>query len=361
MLPGVLDQRADLALAGHVGRHLQLRAGHDRPAPRRRGGRGRRRAPTAGAGRRRAPRSARAGRPASCPAPARARSSACPARGISASIAARQHRRVGLGVRDPQLAHQRLADDVVEAEQRRVERVGAEDRAERERRRVALGALACRAPSRSASRRAARPSPRPGWRAACRASRRRARARSSRSPAAAPRAGRPSAAGRRARPAGRTRPSAASWPSGSRWIRVISAPGERRRQRRDPAAADRGDRLRDVDHPPAAERDQVGRRRRRRSARAATSFTGPGGTWWKHGRVLGELDRRRAHRPLGGQQLVAARSRGRARISGASATTPARKWIVRSPSRQVNSFSLTSPEWDSNPRPADYKASCSAS
>ena len=127
---------------GGVGRHLRAPAGPGSPstASSMRVAVGAELA-RAAAGRRRAPRSGRAS-PACFVPSARASAVIClPARGRIASIVARQHRRVGLRVRDPQHAHERLADDVVEREQRRVERVGAEDRAERELRRVALGAV----------------------------------------------------------------------------------------------------------------------------------------------------------------------------------------------------------------------------
>ena len=148
-----------------------------------------------------------------------------------------------------------------------VDRVAAEDRAERQRGAVARRRAPGRAPWRSARRRAARSSARPGWRTACRASRRRARGRSSRSPAAAARAGSSSAPGRRSRgsagpgrrPGPRRRP-------GSRWMPVISAPESVVGIAATSAPRDRGDRLGGVDHPSAAEGDEAARRRPRRAA-----------------------------------------------------------------------------------------------
>ena len=137
---------------------------------------------------------------------------------------ARQHRRVGLRVRDPQHAHERLADARGGGRRApsRARRRRGSSRARAARGRAPRGR--CRAPGRSARRRAAPPSRRPGWRAACRASRRRARARSSRSRAARCSGSVAISGGSASTSSGRTSPSGASWPAGSRWMRVISAP-----------------------------------------------------------------------------------------------------------------------------------------
>ena len=129
----------------------------------------------------------------------------------------------------------RLADDVVEREERRVERVGAEERAERERGAVALLAVLVergRDQLGAAQRRHRRDRV---ARRACRAARRRAPARSSRSPAAAPRAGSSSRRGRRsrapgARARGRCGPPGGGGSASSRRPRASS--GSPRRARR---------------------------------------------------------------------------------------------------------------------------------
>ena len=116
----------------------------------------------------------------------------------------------------------------------------------------------------------------------------------------------------------------ASSPSGSRWIRVISAP-----ERVVGIAATRPPRtaaiaFADVDHTPAAERDQVG------VADVGEQPSGdlvdrPGWDVVKAGRVLGELDRRGAHRALGGQQLVIVEAMLARGARATSATTPGAK------------------------------------
>ena len=91
----------------------------------------------------------------------------------------RQDRGVGLGMRGGAEADQRLADHVVQADPGGIDRVAAEQGAERQRRRGRARRGPGRGRRRSVRRRAARPSRRPGWRAACRGSRRRGQARSS--------------------------------------------------------------------------------------------------------------------------------------------------------------------------------------
>ncbi len=138
----------------------------------------------------------------------------------------------------------------------RSRRGSSRGRARRGRARRAPG----RAPRRSARRRAARPSARPGWRTACRASRRRGRGRSSSWRAARASGWLVIASGSASTSAGRTRPPArSSAPAGRRWIAGHLGARHRRRDRRHAGAGDRGDRLRGVDHAPAAERDQAGR------------------------------------------------------------------------------------------------------
>ena len=169
----------------------------------------------------RAPRSGRA----RCRSPRRAPRSASGARGAMNAIARGRIAALVSAWGLPQTRTRVWQIDVVEGEQAGVDRVAAEDRAERQGAAVAASRAPGRARRRSARPRAARSSARPGWRTACRASRRRARGRSSRSPAASARAGRSSPRGRRSPgsggPVASTRSSA---PAGSRWIPVISAP-----------------------------------------------------------------------------------------------------------------------------------------
>ena len=212
------------SLVGRVGRQLRARRGPGSRRPRRRGARGRRRAPTAAA---RPPPSSsiRSASSARFVPSARASAVICLRRAGSAPRATRGSIAAlvsACGIRSTRTSVWQIT--WWRREQRRVERVGAEDRAERELRRVALGALGVERRRDQARRRAARPSRRPGWRAACRASRRRGRARSSRWRAAAA-SGRPTISGGSAiTSCGPHEPCGASWPSGSRWIAVISAP-----------------------------------------------------------------------------------------------------------------------------------------
>ena len=132
---------------------------------------------------------------------------------------------VGLGVGAAADPDQGLADHVMEGEHPGVDRVAAEDRAERQGGAVARRPAPGRARRRSARRRAARSSARPGWRTACRASRPRGRGRSSRSPAAAARAAPVIASGSAITRSGRTSAATrSSAPAGTRWMPVISAP-----------------------------------------------------------------------------------------------------------------------------------------
>ena len=135
---------------------------------------------------------------------------------------------------------------------------------------------------------------------------------------------------------GRTRGVAASTPRAWRWTHVISAAlsvvGTAATTRG--RAERRADGLRDVDHPPAAERDdrvrradlrRAGRPRGRRRARGRRAARAP--------------PRRRARaRPRPSARSSAGGSRSPS-SPGASARAPRPKRIVRSPSRQVKSSS----------------------
>ena len=114
----------------------------------------RRPARTGAAARRRVPRSARRFAPLSVPSASANASIASGARSRHQLHHPRQHRRVGLRVRRSEHADQRLADHVVDREQRRVDRVGAQQRAKRERARGRAPRAAGRGSRRSASRRA---------------------------------------------------------------------------------------------------------------------------------------------------------------------------------------------------------------
>ena len=117
-----------------------------------------------------------------------------------------------------------------------------------------------------------------------------------------PRARWSSARGRPARGDGRT-PATPSWPAGSRWIAVISAPESVVGIAATSAAANRGDRLGGVDHPPAAERDQVDRSRRSSRTAAATSGTWPGRDQVRDAPPPRRSAGRARERPLGREQL----------------------------------------------------------
>ena len=123
-------------------------------------------------------------------------------------------------------------------------------------------------------------------------------------------------------------------------MRVISAPERVVGSAATRPPRDGGDRLRDVDHPPAAERDQVGSpstsaisrgRDLGHRARAARGGSAP--------RSLGELERGGARAPAAWSAARSAPSRAGEEL-GRVRERPARKTIVRSPSRQVNSRSL---------------------
>ncbi len=79
--------------------------------------------------------------------------------------------------------------------------------------------------------------------------------------------------------------------------------GESGRQGGHPSTAHGGDRLRRIDHTPAAERDQVGVLDVGEHPRRDL-VDRPGWDVVKAGRALGKLERRSAHRALGRQQLV---------------------------------------------------------
>ncbi len=229
---------------------------------------------------------------------------------------AREHGRVGLARAGCRSSRTKLWQTTWwSAEQRRVERVGAEDRAEREHRRDRALPGRRRARSRSAARRAVPELARPGSRAACRASRRRGRARSSRSRAAAPPGAPPSprVGEHDLRP---HQPVLGFVALGQAVDPRHLGAGEGRRQRRHaaPRAPRRSPSRR---RSPGHRRARPGRARgRRRSAREATRAPAPAGRG-ESGRLLGQLDRRLVHRPLGGQQLEALQAVA-GRISGDS-------------------------------------------
>ena len=168
-------------------------------------------------------------------------------------------RRVGLRVRDPELAHQGLADHVVDREQRRVDRVAAEDRAERQGRAVAVvGALVQGLADQLRAAQRGHPRHRVGERRVERVGA--VRERVHRAPAQL----RFGLAGHRLGIRDhQLRANQALGPLLGAGRESMDAghlgPREGGRDRRHRLALHRGDRLRGVDHPPAAEGDQ-GRR-----------------------------------------------------------------------------------------------------
>ena len=246
-----------------------------------------------------------------------------PARGISASASCGRIAAFVSACADPQLAHERLADDVVQSEQRRVQRVGAQDRAERELGRVALGPVGIEGLGdqlRAAQRRHLGDGVR---RAACRAQSAPwarafialARSRSSASPTISGGSAR-TTAGRISRL--RLAPLRQAVDRGHLGAR------ERRRQRRHADAADGRDRLRDIDHSPAAQRDQVA------VADVIDQFRGdlvhrPGRDVVKAGRAPRRA--RPGHAPIA-RSVVSSSYASKpcaARMSGESLTIPSRK------------------------------------
>jgi Glycosyl transferase family 2 len=215
----------------------------------------------------------------------------------------REDRRVRLSMRDPQLADEALTDHVVKAEQRRVDRVAAEDRPEREHRRVALIPF-------GVQRLGDQPRAAEGRHLGDRVGERRVQRVGAVSEGVHRRRAQPLLGqGDHQRRVGEdhVRPHEAV----ARLVALGEAVDarhlcarERRRQRRHPAAAHGDDRLGDVDHPPAADRDEIG---------IVDVGDHPGGDLVHRPErdvvevpgLLGEHHRRHPHRPLGGQQLVA--------------------------------------------------------
>ena len=187
----------------------------------------------------------------------------------------REHRRVRRAVADARRARTSVwASTWCSAEAGRVDHVAGEQRAERER--VAVGLVARPARARAAARPRARRASRPGWRctvhgALDRVAERVERARGELAHAAATRRAR----GRRRRPRAaraawtRRRRARAGGRGSSRRPTAWSGPPSRA----PPSAA--RERLRHVDHAPAAERDQAVAAARRRAGRRRARRPGP--------------------------------------------------------------------------------------